>query len=154
MKRIRPLLGYAWAVLALFVVVATFMGNRFFSRAFASATGIAISARYSGGEIRRTVEHGAYRTLIHRPVFDGLLGEHRDGFIQINWEPLEGIPPIVEEKIDYDGDGKNDFLVRLDTGSGRAELTGLQPSVRSVDKVYRLRKGWVVRVLLRRPNEG
>ena len=59
----------------------------------ASATGITVSPRFSGGEVIRSVDHGTYKTVIHRPVFDGLIGERRDGFIQIEWHPVTALPP-------------------------------------------------------------
>ena len=91
MGRLKSILGYTVAVLATFVVLATFLGNNFFSYKFASATGIKVSPRYTGGEIVKVVDHGTYRTIIHRPVYDGLTGEREEGFIQIKWESIDGI---------------------------------------------------------------
>lgn len=152
MERLKSLLGYAWAILILFIVLATFLGNGYFSRELTLATGITISPWFSGGEIVKVIEHGAYRTLIHRPVFDGLLTERKTGFIQVNWEPLEGLPATVEEQVGYAGDRKDGFMIRLDTGKGKAILAAHSSSVVSVDGVYRLKKGWAVRVLLQKSN--
>lgn len=150
MKRLKTILGYTAAVLAMFVVLATFMGNNYFSQKLVSSTGIQVSPRYTGGEIVQVVEHDTYWALIHRPVFDGLLGERQEGFIQINWESRTGMPPVIQETVDYNGDNKADFLVSLNTATGETSITGYNPAVLSVLKTYKLEKGWAVRVKLRK----
>jgi len=150
MGRIKSILGYTAAVLASFVVLATFLGNNYLSEKFASATGIKVSPRYTGGEIVKVVDHGTYRTIIHRPVYDGLLGEREEGFIQIKWESIAGLPPMIHETIDYDGDNRADFLVTLNTATGETTVLGYNPNVVSVKKTYKLDTGWAVRILLRK----
>jgi hypothetical protein len=150
MKRLKTILGYTAAVLALFVVLTTFLGNSYFSNKLVSATGIKVSPRYTGGEIVKVVENGTYRTIIHRPVYDGLLGEREEGFIQVKWESIAGLPPMIRETIDYDGDNKADFLVTLDTATGETTVLGYNPAVVSVKKTYKLDTGWAVRILLRK----
>jgi hypothetical protein len=150
MAKIRSIIGYMWAIAAIIVVFATFLGSNFFSRALVAASGVKISPRYSGGEVIRSVDHGAYRTLVHRPVFDALIGEKSEGFIQLNWEPLAGLPGVIEESVDYSGDGKTDFSVRLDTKTGETSLTPIGPLVLSMEKVVKLDNGWMVRVRLKK----
>ena len=147
-NKIKTILGYIWGFLAILIVLATFMGNEYFSRKLANTTGVTISPWYSGGEIVNTIDHSSYKTLVHRPVFDGLIWEKKDGFVQINWEPFSGLPPLIEEKIDYNGDRREDFLVKLDTATGKASLVAYSPDVVSVENTYKLTKGWAVRVLL------
>ena len=146
MKKILSILGYTWAVLCIFIVLATFINSTYFAPALASITGVKVSPWYTGGEVKTSIEHVGYRTLVHRPVFDGLFSDRKEGFVQINWEPVRALPPIIAEELDYDGDGKADFLVRLDTSSGVATLVPYKSSVVSVEGVYRLKKGWAVRV--------
>ena len=98
----------------------------------------------------KIVEHGTYRTIIHRPVYDGLMGERREGFIQIKWQSTAGLPPMIRETVDYDGYDKADFLVTLDTATGETTLIGYNPAVVSVKKTYKLDTGWAVRILLRK----
>ncbi|MBU1205562.1 MAG: hypothetical protein KKH04_01325 [Proteobacteria bacterium] len=150
MNKLKGLLGYIWAFPALFIVLATYVGNSYFSEKLASATGIIVSPWYSGGEIVRTIDHGAYKTYIHRPIFDGLIGEREKGFIQLNWEPFAGLPPVIQERIDYNGDNREDFLVTLNTKTGDASLTAYHTSVLSIEQSYRLKRGWAVRVLLQK----
>ena len=150
MKRLKTILGYTAAVLAMFVVIATFMGNSYFSKKLVSATGIKVSPWYTGGEIVKVVEHETYTTLIHRPVFDGLISERKEGFIQINWEFQTGFPTEIQEVVDYDGDNRADFLVTLNTATGDTSITGYNPAVVSIQKTYKLDNGWAVRIKLRK----
>jgi hypothetical protein len=150
MKTLKGVLAYSWAFLTIFIVLATFMGNDYFSGKLASATGITVSPWFSGGEIVRTVDHGTYKTYLHRPVFDALIGERREGFMQLNWEPYEGLPSVIQEEIDYNGDNRTDFRITLDTHTGDKTLTTQNPSVLSTEGPYRLKKGWAVRVRLKK----
>jgi hypothetical protein len=151
MKRVMSYLGYGWAVLSFFIVIATFFLNPSLSRTFASITGIAISPRYTGGTVERMIDHATYTTRIHRPVFDGLLSPRKTGFIQIDWQPRAGLPEVVEEEIDINGDGRADFHVSLDTEKGSAAIIPRDPSVRDLEHLYNLGKdGFAVRVVLRK----
>jgi hypothetical protein len=49
------------------------LGNDYFSRKLASATGVTVSALYSGGETAQVIDHGACQSYIHRPVFYRLM---------------------------------------------------------------------------------
>ena len=98
----------------------------------------------------KTVDHGSYKTALHRPVFDALIGQTKEGFIQINWEPAAGLPQIIREGFDYNQDGKDDFIVTLNTATGETMLTKNSPDVLDIGKSYRLKNGWAVRVLLKR----
>ena len=150
MSKLKGTLGYIWAFPALFIVLATFLGNSYFSGKLASATGLTVSPWFSGGEIVRMIDHGTYKTYIHRPVFDALIGERREGFIQLNWEPFAGLPPVIQEKIDYNSDNREDFLITLNTKTGEASLASNNPAVLPVQQSFRLKKGWAVRILLQK----
>lgn len=150
MQNIRSTFGYLWAVSALVVALATFLGNDYLSRKLAASTGITVSPRYSGGEVIQSVRHVSYETAIHRPVFDALIGESKTGFVQVDWKPAKGLPPAIREAIDYTGDGKMDFVIDLDTATGKAKLTASNPDVLPGPATYRLRDGWAARIQLQR----
>jgi hypothetical protein len=150
MKKLKSFLGYTWAVTAIIIALATFFGYNYFSQTLATTTGITVNPWYSGGEIMKTVDHGNYKTALHRPVFDALIGQTEKGFIQINWEPATGLPEIISEGFDYNGDGKEDFVVTLNTSTGETTLTKNNAYVFGIEKSYHLRNGWAVRVLLKR----
>jgi hypothetical protein len=143
-------MGYAWAAAAVIIALATFFGHNYFSSTLAISTGVTVNPRFSGGQILKTIDHGKYKTAIHRPVFDSLIGQTKEGFIQINWEPAAGLPPIIREGFDYNQDGNDDFTITLNTTTGETMLTKNSPDVLDVGKSYRLKNGWAVRVLLKR----
>lgn len=150
MKKWKTILGYTWAALAIIIAPITYIGGSAISRALASATGVIVSPRYSGGEIVQTINHGTYTTAVHRPVFDALIGQTKTGFIQVNWLPAAGLPPVVTETVDCNGDGKADFTIVLNTKTGEAVLTDKAAIVLSLEKTYHLRDGWAARINLQR----
>jgi len=150
MGRLKSFFGYTTAALAFFVILATFLGLNFFSSKLVSATGIKVSPRFTGGEVIKTIYHNAYKTMIHRPVFDGLIGERKTGFIQINWEPLNDWPEVIEETIDYTGDNVEDFFIKIETKTGNTIITSKNPQVVGIEKTYVLKSGCAVRILLKK----
>jgi hypothetical protein len=150
MRKMKIFFGYFLACLSILVALATFFGLPFFSRALAVGTGITVSPWFTGGEVVRTVDHATYRTRIHRPVFDALIGEKRRGFVQVDWirGPQGNLPTAIAEEIDFDGDSRADFSIDLQTDSLRAVLTPLQSRVQGLDGVCRLDNGIAVRVSL------
>ena len=124
-EKLKSALGYTWAASCLVVILSTFVGLNFWERTLAKGTGIHVSPVFSGGEVLQTFDHGAYRTLVHRLVFDGLVGERAEGFVQIDWVPKErqSLPAVLEEDLDIGGDPSPEISVRLDTVSGKVQLT-------------------------------
>ncbi len=153
MKRIKSILCHLWAGSTILIVLAAYAGNGFFSRQLATATEIKVSPRFTGGEVVKTIEHDSYRTSVRRPVFDGLFGPRSDGFVQVDWRPAATLPPVIQEKIDYDGDGREDFLIVLDTVRHAAAISPDIAGVGSAGQVYKLKDGWAVRVPLNRPGQ-
>lgn len=149
MRKLGAALGYTLAGLALVVVLATFVGMGTWERALVDGTGLRVSPWYTGDDVVRTDSHGPYETRIHKPVFQALIGERSEGFVQVDWAPADSVPSGLEDAIDYDGDGAVDFLVRLDTGRGLAEVTPVAPAVLGLRGTYRLDDGWAVRVNVR-----
>jgi len=150
MRQLRVFFGYAWAIMAFPIILATFIGNNFWAEKIAMGTGLKVSPWFTGGEVVQTIQHQHYRTLIHRPVFDGLIGERNRGFVQINWRAGDNeLPGLIDEAIDYNRDGKMDFRIKLNTKTGQAELLAPKPNVIGIEQVYKLKNERVVRVLLK-----
>lgn len=152
--KLRSAAGYTMAAAALAVVLVTFIWQDRLSLVFARATGIKVSARYTGGEVVRTIGHGSYRTLIHRPVFDGLFSERSEGFIQVNWDGAPPWPAVLEEAVDYDGDNALDLVVTFDTKTLEAGLSRKSPYVTGIAKTYKIDKGFAVRIALKKKPSG
>jgi hypothetical protein len=149
-NQLKSILGYTWAILALPIMLATFMGLDFWAKSLAKITDVKISPWFSGGEIIRTIARENYKTMLHRPVFDGLFGERREGFIQINWVPLgENLPPDINEEIDIEGDGTDDFRIQFNTLTNRVSFMDHSDRIIGVEAVYNLGKERAVRFRLR-----
>ena len=158
MKRLQSILGYTWAAVALPLLIATFFGMNLWAGGLAAATGVTISPRFTGGPVVRTVDHGTYRTLIHRPVFDALIGQRKTGFVQVDFvgaadslgaTATKSLPSEIREEVDFDGDGTADFRVDATIATAKATITVLNPRVLGLEEVLKLEKGLGIRVRLR-----
>jgi hypothetical protein len=131
------------------------MGMDFWEQKLFVEPGIKVSARWTGGEIVRTIDHDQYQTLIHRPVFDGLFWEKRTGFVQIDWQAAQNLPELIDENIDFDGDGTDDFQVTLNTQTNEATLTPFDSRALSFseDDVLVFENARAVRVVLRKSSK-
>jgi hypothetical protein len=149
MQRLGAVLGYTLASLALVIALATFMGMPAWEKAFVSGTGLRISPWFTGDEVAYTVPHGSYETRVHRPVFMALVGERREGFVQVDWAPSNALPAVLYEEIDYNRDGVGDFRVRLEAQKDEAVLTPIAPEVVRLAGTYRLTEATAIRVVLK-----
>jgi hypothetical protein len=157
MAKLRSVLGYIVAALSILIMVAAvasfiLLPDPSLSGPLIAATGLTTSPWYSGGEVARTVDNGAYQTQIHRPVFDALIGERKEGFIQVGWAPLDALPARIDKEIDADGDGQADFRVEVDTANKESTMTPYAPWVLDLEGTYRLNDTLAVRVRLRNPS--
>jgi hypothetical protein len=154
MNRLKSVLGYIWAIMAIPIVLATFINNGSWAKVLAETTGVEVSPRFTGGDIAGTQIHEKYRTEIHQPVFGGLLGERDEGFIQIDWVPKEeGLPPVIREEMDYNSDGSIDFSIVLNTRTDEASLKPYSDNIISVQSVLNAENKKVVRIRLKNDNE-
>ena len=151
MQKLKAILGYTWAALLIPLAVATLFGMGSWMKLLVSGTGLTVSPWFTGDVVARTVEHDGYETRIHRPVFQALIGERREGFVQVDWGPLEALPAQVDEEVDFDDDGQADFRVVLDTASGQATLTPLTETVLNLAGTFRLDDAWAMRATLKNP---
>ncbi len=151
MKRIRKFLAYVWALMAVPILLATFMGNHVWAGKLVNSTGLKVSPLYTGGEVAQTIKHEGYETLIHQPVFDGLLCERKNGFVQVGWKATgDKLPELIDDTIDFDNDGNNDFRIKLNTMTNTGQLDGNSPEVVSLGKVLVLKNERIVRVSLKK----
>ena len=153
MQRTKSFLGYAWAALALPIVLGTFLGMPHWAKLLATSTGIKVSPRFSGGEIVHTNLHEVYETRIHRPVFDGLISERPQGFVQVDWMQRDHqakLPLEIEETIDYDANGIPDFYAHIDTRRAVITIKPMAENILGLARSYFLENGAVARVELRK----
>jgi hypothetical protein len=154
MQKLKAGAGYAWAGLCLLIILATFIGLSSWEQILAKSTGIHVSPVFSGGEVQKTIDHGSYRTLLRRPVFDGLIGERTNGFVQIDWVPDEKqpLPALIEESLDIDSDGAIEMEVRIEPASGRVQLGPKAPWVLNPEPLISAGPERILRVALRNPH--
>ncbi len=154
-QKLAPGIGYTWAFLCFVVILATFVGLDFWRDGLVRATGIHVSPRFSGGEVRQTIKHGSYQTRVHRLVFDGLISDRATGFVQIDWVPQKDgtLPPVLEEQFDLDGDGTVDAGVRVETSAVKAHLLRQAPWVMGLDPLIAADSERILRIQLRRPQK-
>ena len=114
-KFLKPWLGCTWVVTAIVIAIAGFSNPgpfmNFFNRRFQ------VTENWRGGKINSVKFHEGYRTIVHQPVFEGLLTETGRGFVRIDWasENECRLPDVIVETFDYNNDGKIDFKIRLNT---------------------------------------
>jgi hypothetical protein len=133
-SRFKTVGGYILAALAVPVVLAVFMGQNYWMNELVAITGVKVSPWETGGDVINTIDHGEYLTAIHEQVFQGLLGEKKEGLVQVDWQPAENLPDRIDEYVDYDADDKNDFYIELDTTSNQANVLPLQTGVIGLKK--------------------
>jgi len=150
MNTIKTFMGFIWAVIIVIAIPAVFMNSESLTQKLVHASAMKISPVYTGGEVLKTIENKDYTTIIHKPVFACLIGETKKGFIQVVWRAKGPLPPVIEEPVDFDGDAKNDFTVKLDTASKQAVLISDGGAAKKILKVYKLKTGFAVRVFLKK----
>lgn len=153
MDSIKKIAGYSWGVIAFVIVLVTFPASHGLEERFVQATGLTISPRMNGGEVQQTLDRGAYAVEIHRPVFDGLISERENGFILIRVRRTGEVPAVIEEKVDYRGEGKDAFSFRIDTSTSQVTVTPASPLVKGIDTLFHVTDGWAFNVGLKRKQE-
>jgi len=151
MNKIKSALGYLWAVAAIILIPVMFIGLEKFTKSMVEASGIKVSTIFTGGEVLKAYDKNGYKVTVQKAVFPALVGESPTGFTQVSFlaDKRESIAGI-DENIDYDGDGKNDYNVKIDVKKPEATITPLDESVAGLYKLFTLNKGWGVRVLVKK----
>ena len=153
MKIVKAMCGYLLAMLGVpLVLFALLAPQGGLGERFISATGLTLSPWIDGGEVVQTTDHGTYQTHVHRMVFDALIGERKEGFVQVDWLPPYALPARIDEEIDADGDGQADFRVEVATATKETTLTPYAPWVLELEGTYGLEDSLVVRVTLKNPS--
>lgn len=105
-----------------------------------------INPRYSGGgEAFREVTPTC-TLAVHKPVFNGLFGERKTGFVQVDWRGK--MPQILSDTIDFNRDKIPDFSITIDTRNGTTKLNSIDQKVTGLGVSTATSFGWAVRVNL------
>ncbi len=144
MKKIKLVSGLIWAFLCLILVLALFPEMNALSGSFARLPFMKINPNYTGGEVVNHIELKNYSINVRKPVFDGLIGERRKGFVQIDWHG--SIPDVLDDTIDYDQDKRPDFRIHLSKAKTVTEIETFNSKAGRVITSTPASFGWVVRV--------
>jgi hypothetical protein len=146
MKKIKIIMGIAWAFVALVLIIILFPGIPGFSGALSKLSFMKINPRYSGGEVAYQAINPGCTLVVRKPVFEGLIKERKTGFVQIDWKG--NLPEVIIDTIDYNSDGSPDFAVNIDTRNNISELTPRGSNVRNIGVSTSTSFGWALRVNL------
>jgi hypothetical protein len=152
MNKIKSFFGYLLAALGVPLLLVTFMGTPAWMNLLVSSTGLKINPLYTGGEVARAYTQDGINIAIHEPVFAALIGETKEGFVQVTFGPKAAAQQIDAE-VDYDNDGSTDFRVQWDTATSDATLTSSSPLVLGLEGTYQLDDAYAVRVNLHNPRK-
>jgi hypothetical protein len=144
MKKIKIIAGTIWAVSGLLLILILFPGLNSFSVSASKLPFMKINPNYSGGEVAQHITFPDYSIDIRKPVFDGLIKEKKNGFIQIEWRG--NIPEILIDTIDYNLDNMPDFRVMIDRIQTVTEIKSFNSKVGDVIASTQTSYGWAVRI--------
>ena len=148
-QRVVGGLSYLYGGLLVAAILLMFVGLDKWSLQLSRFPFMKIHPRYAGGGIAETIDAGPQKWVIHQPVFDGLVGPRKQGFVQVDLTCSGEIPDVIERTIDYDRNGEADFLVRIPNIKGRApEIVSYSGKVNGLEQWARTEDGWIVRVVI------
>jgi hypothetical protein len=148
MKKIKIAAGIFWAFLCLILILILFPQLNTFSSGVSRLPFMKINPNFTGGEIAERIVMESCTLVVRKPVFDGLIGERRHGFVQVDWRG--GLPDIISDSIDYNSDRKADFIIKIDRKNNSTELMPLDPHVLSAGISTPTSYGWCLRVNLKK----
>jgi hypothetical protein len=103
-----------------------------------------INPNLTGGEAAEQIVMKSYTLVVRKPVFDGLIGKKKQGFVQIDWRG--DLPDIISDTIDYNLDNKPDFVINISRSASSTILKPLNPKVRKVGISTPTSYGWSARI--------
>jgi hypothetical protein len=144
MKKIKIIAGVSWAFAGLVLIIILFPGLNSLSSSASRLPFMKINPNYSGGEVSSRFLSDGCTLVVRKPVFNWLIGEKKNGFVQVDW--IGDVAGIIEDSIDYDLDGISDFIVEVDRNRMKTQLMPLNPRVQKMEISTQTSYGWTVRV--------
>lgn len=151
-RKIKIVAGYLWAVFAVVLIALVFSRSEKAPGFLAELTGMRISPKFTGGEIKKTLARENYKIRVHKPVFPGLLGERNKGFVQIDFEPAEGFHLFgghgrLRETLEIGGWGE--FEIKLpEDEKGLVKIRQVAAGIEYEKKISPYKSGWAFRIPL------
>jgi hypothetical protein len=151
MKRLLSIPAYIWAIICMFLIPITFMGNNFFAQKLSTLPFMKVNPVYTGGDSIRSYQQDSLLITINKPVFESLIGTSRKGFVQVRFSGE--LPGIINSTIDYDNDNKPDFSLKINTVTGDTKLETLSENVTALDVSSKVKDYWITRVRILNPDK-
>ncbi len=153
MNKIKNFIGYSWAIICLLLTPAIFANQTGFSQLLAQLPFMKVTPKYTGGEVVRKIEYTEYTTEIHEPIFEALIGESSEGFVQVTWRVKDKLPERIKETVDFNNDNLPDFQISINTKNGKTKFIPLSEDVLSLDISSEMKKDWAIRVNIKNTNK-
>jgi hypothetical protein len=144
MEKIKIAVGIFWAIVCLVIIIVLFPGLNSYSSGVSKLPFMKINPNFTGGEAAEQIVMENCTLVIRKPVFDGFLGERKNGFVQLDWRGK--LPDIVFDTIDYDMDKKPDFSITINRSEASTVLKSSNPKVRKVIISTSTSYGWSARI--------
>jgi hypothetical protein len=144
MKKVKIIAGITWAFLGLILILILFPGMNSFSSSAAKLPFMKINPNFTGGEISHQMISEGCTLDIRKPVFNGLIGERKHGFVQLDWRG--NITDKLNDTVDYDLDGVPDFYIFIDRKESKTEIEPFSDKVKDIRISTPASYGWAVRV--------
>jgi hypothetical protein len=144
MKKFKLITGICWAFAGLLLILILFPALNGWSEAVSRLPFMKINPNYTGGEVVTTYTEKNCTLNIHRPVFDGLLGERQTGFVQIDWKGE--LPEIISDTVDYNRDGKADFFLEINRKDEKTNFKSFSTLAKNIRISTAASYGWSARI--------
>ncbi|MBK8882207.1 MAG: hypothetical protein IPN67_07385 [Bacteroidales bacterium] len=148
MKKLKAKTGIIWAILGLPLIIILSPGMNSFSESAAKLPFVKINPNYTGGEVARQIISPNCTIDIRKPVFNGLTGERKNGFVQVDWRGK--IPEEIIDTIDFNLDNLPDFRVHILTKQERTEINAFNSQSQKLIISTPTSYGWAIRVKVTR----
>lgn len=133
------------------MIPVTFMGSQSFAEKLAHLPFMKVNPLYSGGDLARTYEEDGLTIEIYHPVFTALIGESKEGFVQIRFSSADNLPSEIKQVIDFDNDTTADFTLYVNTLTTDTKIDAINSMVKQVEISSPVKEAWIVRVGLNNP---
>jgi len=144
MKKVKIIAGITWAFLCLIMILVLFPGLNSFSGSVSKLPFMRLNPRYSGGEVAIHIIAESCTLDVRKPVFNGFFRERNKGFVQLDWRGT--LPETINDSIDYDNDGINDFELVVNTKDSKSVINPFNKKVKDIILSTPTSYGWAVRV--------
>lgn len=157
LNKLLSAFAYTWAVICLFIIFAIFIKSETLVQLAIKLPFMKVDPIYTGGDIARIYSKDDLLIQVHEPVFEAFIGKPEAGFLQVEFKADStkedgNLPAMLEESIDYNGDGIDDFSVMINTENGETNFSADPKSRMRMNVSTRVKNYWMIRVGMPNPD--